>query len=918
MQVRLLGPLVAEADGAQATLGGRQRRAVLALLALAEGRVVSADALIEALWGERPPATAANTVQVHVSALRKALGELGGEGELIVREGGGYRLTLPPTSLDHVRFRQLAAEGEGLLAYGEAERARAVFANALALWRGPALAEFEYESWAQPEAARLEDGRLACLEARIEAELASGRDAELVGELELLASQEPQRERFSAQLMLALYRSGRQAEALEVYQRARQRLVDDLGIEPSPELQELNRRILNQDDDLAGPARATQPPPVQLPAAPTPLVGRRRELAELAELIGDDDARLITVLGPGGVGKTRLALAATAAAVEAFPGGVSWVALHALRDPRLVSPTIAQTLGLTTEPAAAIGDARVLLALDNFEQVVDAAVDVAELVAACPNLTVLVTSREPLHVAAEHEYSVPALSEPDAVALFTERARAIRPDLQANGLVAAICERLDRLPLALELAAARVNVLSLEGILERLDHRLGVLTRGAKDLPSRHQTLRQTIDWSYELLDEAEQRGFARLGVFAGGWTLDAAERICELDLDALASLIDKSLVRRRAGGPDEAMRYGMLATIREYALERLDEREPDHAPARRHADFFLELAELAYSNLRGAGSASWLDRVEDDHDNMRGALEFALGQADAGTAIALAGALARYWMVRGQLSEGRRWLEAALALPGQPASRPRALRGLALLDLEQGELEQPQALAEEALALALDQDDAPEAARAAGLLADVAWYRGDLDTAQARYEQAVAEARAGGDDLEVAINLHNLGEVHRTRGELDEAETCLQESLRIATELQDDFGRAGALLGLVYVADTRRDRELGLSLLTQATELLLGIRHVGGIAECLVSFGKLSAESGDPARAARAWGAASALGTEIGRDLSNPAVATAQEDAVAAARSVLGEEAFDRSWSEGEELSLHEAAAIVLEGLGR
>jgi len=912
MQVRLLGPLVVEADGAQAKLGGPQRRAVLALLALAEGRVVSVDALIEALWGERPPATSANTVQVHVSALRRALAELDAEVETLVREGAGYRLGLPAESFDHLHFAALSAEGARLLAGGEAEQARSAFAAALALWRGPALADFEYDQWAQSQAARLEDGRLACLEGRIEAELASGRDAELVGELELLATRHPQRERFSAQLMLALYRSGRQAEALEVYQQSRQRLVDELGIEPAPKLQELNRQILNQDESLAAPPRAAPTAPVRLPVAPTALIGRRQELAELAGLIGEEDTRLITVLGPGGVGKTRLALAATTAAVERFPGGVSWVALHALRDPRLVTPTIAQTLGARTEPAEAIGEARVLLALDNFEQVVEAAVDVAELVASCPNLTVLVTSREPLHVAAEREYPVATLSEPDALALFTERARAISPGVQANGEVAAICERLDRLPLALELAAARVNVLSLEDILERLDDRLGVLTRGARDLPSRHQTLRQTIDWSYELLDETEQRGFARLGVFAGGWTLESAETICEIDLDALASLIDKSLVRRRARGSDKATRYAMLATIREYALERLDEVDPDQATTRLHAAFFLSLAERAYPNLRAAQSGNWLDRIEDDHDNMRAALEFALTRADGGTALRLAGALGRYWVMRGHLSEGQRWLEAALALPGHGEARPRALHFLALLDLEQGELDRPQALAEEALALALEHGDAPEASRAAGLLADVAWYRGDLDTAQARYQQAVAEARAGGDELELAINLHNLGEVYRARAELGKAETCLQESLRIATELQDEFGQAGALLGLVYVAEARGERELGLSLLTPATELLFGLRHIGGIAECLVAFGKLSAES-EPTRAASSWGAASALGAEIGRDLSNPAVATAQEDAVAAARAALGEQAFERAWAAGEQLGIEEAAALVL-----
>ena len=524
----------------------------------------------------------------------------------------------------------------------------------------------------------------------------------------------------------------------------------------------------------------------------------------------------------------------------------------------------------------------------------------------------LVTSREPLHVAAEHEYPVSALSEPDAVALFTERAQAIQPGLVANGAVAAICERLDRLPLALELAAARVNVLSLEGILERLDHRLGMLTRGARDLPARHQTLRQTIGWSYELLDEPERRGFARLGVFAG-WTLEAAEAVCELGLDALASLIDKSLVRRRVTEPDTESRYAMLETIREYALERLGESELDQATRRRHAQHFLDLAERAYPELRGPESEDWLGRIEADHDNMRAALAFALSESDSETALRLAGALQRFWMVRGHLAEGRRWTEAALAEPGRSQARLRALRGLALLDLEQSELERPQLLAEEALALSVEHGDALEEAKAAGLLADVAWYRGEMAVARGRYEQAVEAARAAGDELEVAINLHNLGQVCRVSAEPALAESYLSESLQIFTALQDAFGQGGALLGLVYIATARGDRELGMSRLTSATELFYGLGHIAGLAECLVSFGKLAADGGDPALAARVWGSASALGAEIGRDLSGPAAQEHNQEVVAA-REALGAEAFDSSWAEGKELGIDEAIAYVRE----
>ena len=370
----------------------------------------------------------------------------------IVSEGGGYRLCLDDECLDSARFERLAAAGRAEASAGRAERGAATLREALSLSRGPPLADFAFESWAQAEVGRLEEQRLACLEERIDAELACGASAELVGELEVLVDEQSLRERFRGQLMVALYRSGRQAEALAVYQRAREQLVEELGIGPSPELQELHRRILNQDKTLDGPERM-EAPSVKLPAPPTPLVGRQRELAELSALLADADVRLVTLVGPGGVGKTRLALA-TASEVQAqFPQGVFWVPLHALRDPRLVMSTIANVLGSDGEAAEAIGQGCTLFVLDNFEQVVDAAVDVAGLLSACPAITVLVTSREPLHILAEHAYPLSGLPKTDAVALFNERARAIRPDLHANSEVTAICERLDRLPLALELAA---------------------------------------------------------------------------------------------------------------------------------------------------------------------------------------------------------------------------------------------------------------------------------------------------------------------------------------------------------------------------------------------------------------------------------------------------------------------------------
>jgi predicted ATPase/DNA-binding SARP family transcriptional activator len=903
--VRLLGPLEVFLGGERVPVGGLKQRAVLALLAVRADTVVSRDGLIEALWPEGPPATATTTVQVYVSRLRKLLG-----ADAIVSEGGGYRLCLEDDRLDSARFERLAAAGREEATAGRAERAATALREALGLWRGPALADFSYESWAQTETGRLEEQRLVCLEERIDADLACGAGAELVGELEVLVVEQSLRERFRGQLMVALYRSGRQAEALAVYQQARDRLVEELGIEPSPELQELNRRILNQDEALAGQER-TEAPTVKLPAPPTPLVGRQKELAELSALLADADVRLVTLVGPGGVGKTRLALATASESPARFPQGVFWVPLHALRDPKLVMSTIATALGSDGEPARTIGQSSTLLVLDNFEQVVDAAVDVAELLSACPALTVLVTSRESLHVLAEHVYPLNGLSKDDAEELFNERARAIRPDLNASGEVAAICERLDRLPLALELAAARVNVLPVETILEKLDDRLGTLTRGPRDLPERQQTLRETIAWSYQLLDARERQTFGRLGVFAGGWTLEAAEVVCEVEVDDLASLVDKSLV---VGG--EHGRYGMLETIREYASERLTEDESDQATCRRHADWFLDFAERAYPHLRGSESSDWLERMEREHDNLRAALSFLLEDEDLERAVQLAGALSRFWMTRGHLSEGKRWLEEVLSRGGKQERRVRALRGLAILLMEQGELARAEELAEEGLSLAVEAGSEYETARTAGLLGDVAAYRDDMDTARARYEQAAESARRAGDDREAAVNLYNLGHVARVQGDLDRADELFEQTHEIFIALDDRVGQGATTLGLAETAQLRGDQSLIPTRLVRALELMVDIGYPGGIVDCLNLIGGFAADTGDPGRAAKVWGTAAALDDKIGRDAAHPSDAAMQNEALATARSACGEETFDRLWAEGKELGQDEAVAYALDGL--
>ncbi|MGO9750757.1 MAG: AfsR/SARP family transcriptional regulator [Solirubrobacteraceae bacterium] len=624
VQFKILGPLEVTGGSASHSLGGAKQRAVLAILLLHRGEVVSSERLIDALWGERPPASAAKTLQGYISHLRKALGR-----DALLSYGHGYRLAVSSDQLDAEQFERLAGEGHRVLAGGDAAAAADRLRQALRLWRGPALADFTYEPFAQAEIARLEEARVTVLEDRIDADLALGRHRQLVSELESLARGYPLRERVRRQLMLALYRCDRQAEALEAYQQTRTALVEELGIEPGHELRELHQAILRQDPRLELAAAAAQIPELEarssLPAAANPLIGRRAELRALRELLLDE-ARLVTVTGPGGSGKTRLALELAASLSGEFAQQVYFVLLAPLRQPELPT-TIMSALGI----ADAVGGAPletlkrvlqaqpVLLVLDNFEHVTDSAPVLGELLADCPQLKLLVTSRASLHLSGEHEYPLDPLPLKDAVALFTERARAVRPEFAADEpILRAICARLDCLPLVVELAAARSRLLSCEELLTRLEHRLDVLTGGPRDLASRQQTLRATIEWSYDLLDPGEQQLFARLAVFTGGCTLEAAEQVCGASLDQIESLIDQNLLRRSETTGEG--RFWMLETIREYALERLAVTTGVEEACQPYADYYVALARQRVAE-HDHGQRAALDALERDLDNIRSAL---------------------------------------------------------------------------------------------------------------------------------------------------------------------------------------------------------------------------------------------------------------------------------------------------------
>ncbi len=870
-------------------------------------------------------------------ALRKLFGH-----DRVERHGGGYRLRLEEGELDVHRFEQLVERARA--ADDSCAEAR-LLREALALWRGPALADLRDAPFAEREASRLEELRLTTLERRIAADLNCGEDLGLTGELESLIADEPYRERLHGQLMLALYRAGRQAEALEAYGRARRLLVDELGMEPGPALQELERRILRQDASLletASGAATHAPRTTNLPAAATRLIGRELEVAATTSLLRQADVRLLTLTGAGGSGKTRLAGAVAHELLDEFPGGVWFVPLASVHDPALVAPTIGRTLGvgeggyesLHEALQAELQERITLLVLDNFEHVLPASHLVAELLAAAPGLKVLVTSRSILRLSGEHDYPVPPLPLPDpraagdsatlahnpAVMLFVERASAVRPDFRLEGherAVAEICAALDGLPLALELAAARAKVLSPEALRKRLERRLPLLVRGPSDLPGRQQTLRATIDWSYDLLDEDERRLFAALAVFAGGCTPETAESVCGGDLDTLTSLLDKSLLRRRPGS-DREERFVMLETVREYAAERLEEEGEAESLRRAHGEYFVRLAEKAEPELTGVSGAAWLERLDAEHENLRAALAWAASDGEPELALRLAVALHYFWRFRGHLTEGRRWLEGALARDGDPASpaRARALMATAAIVDRQGDHEGARHLLEEALDRFRALGDRALEARALAELGGIAIVEGDYEHGAQLLEETIPLFREAGDSRALMVSLGNLASVKNLQGDRERGRALGEESLALARERSDRDQTAITLhnLGRASLVEGRPDE--ALAPLEESLEIAgeLGYREL--IAYCLGGFAEIAAAGGDHERAARLLGAAEALYDELGISLG-PEEQEGHERTAALLEGELGPDLLGRLRAEGRTLELEPAIAMALRARG-
>ena len=636
-----------------------------------------------------------------------------------------------------------------------------------------------------------------------------------------------------------------------------------------------------------------------LPRPASSFVGREREVEEVTALLRDG-ARLLTLTGPGGSGKTRLAIEAAAEVVPEFKAGVFWVGLAPLRDPALVTATIAQTLGAKDGLADHIGERELMLLLDNLEQVVEAAPELASLVEACPNLRLLVTSRELLRVRGEVEYPVLPLAEPEAVELFCARAR-VEPDPTVH----ALCQALDNLPLALELAAARASVLSPRQILERLSGRLDLL-RGGRDADPRQQTLRATIEWSYELLTPAEQRLFARLAVFRGGCTLEAAEEVAEADLDTLGSLVDKSLLRHL----DE--RFRMLETIREYAAERLAASGEAEGLRRRHAEHFLALAEAAYPNLRGSPKA-WLDRLEAEHDNLRAALDRLEAAGETQLGLRLAGALYRYWYMRGQLAEGRRRLEAALRADERPtAARARALNGAAVMAADGGELATGRLRAEEALALHRQLGDASGATYSIYMLGTIATEESDWARAQPLFEESLRAFRELGDEHYTLLATDALAWTYGELGDRERRRALHEEVLHRARAQSNEVVVALQLDQLAKFALDQGRAQDALGMLKESLRIYRDLDIRGGIAENLCHFADVLVAEGRAEMAARLLSRVEVLGEEVGGVPSW--VGEMNEKTLTTIRAQLDEAAFAEAWERGQALSVDEAVALALD----
>ncbi|MFI0351793.1 BTAD domain-containing putative transcriptional regulator [Actinomadura sp. 9N407] len=862
MRFGVLGPVTTWTDaGEVVAIPGLKVRALLASLLAHEGRVVPVDRLVEDLWGDEPPGNPVAALQVRVSQLRRALkdAEPGGN-DLIVSRAPGYALAAGPDAVDAVRFERLAGAGR--------------FAEALDLWRGDPYADFADAEFLQPVIARLDEMRLTAVESHAAERLEAGEPVDVAE----LVAQHPLRERLRAVHITSLYQRGLQSEALAAYADLRERLADELGLDPSPELAELYERILRQAPELRG---TRERPRTNLPAAVGDLIGRDEAVAEVRVLLGNE--RLVTLTGPGGVGKTSLALEAARRLAATQPDGAWMVELapYDRNTPSLAEAVLAAldvragSAGSMEDLIGSLRERRLLLLLDNCEHVIDQAADLTDrLLRSVPGLRILATSREPLNVAGETLWSVPALPVPngselrtvakaDAVQLFLARvtasARDFRLDADNAAAVAQLCRRLDGIPLALELAATRVRALGVQEVVARLDDRFKLLAGFQRGAPARQQTLMAMIDWSWTLLGDAERTVLRRLSVHADGCGLEAAEAVCGEPgievMDVLARLVDRSLVVA-VDGPS-GMRYRLLESVAAYCLRRLDDAGEVESTRTAHAAYYTELAVQAEAYLRGDRQMRWMLRLDAESANLRAALD----NAPPAEALRLVNALAWYWFLRGRLGEAHRSFSKALAAaPERDAERARAAAWLAGFALLLGEDTDWKGALE-------DLSDPGDRARAQ-------WFVGlsmpDLPSARDLTNAALETFREIGDRWGTAAALTRHARDAFTHRDLEALERDGGESDRIFRELGDRWGRLQATEWMGGLAEMSGDSDKAVRLFTESLHLAEEMGLWPDAVRRMSWLGWMALYAGDYARAmeqcARALRLANEQGYQEGR----------------------------------------------------
>ncbi|MBO2447443.1 winged helix-turn-helix domain-containing protein [Actinomadura barringtoniae] len=842
MRFGVLGPLaVWTDDGTPVAVPGLKVRALLAALLANEGRPVPADRLIDDLWGESLPGNPGASLSVKASQLRKILddAEPGGRG-LIASRPAGYQLAAAVGAVDAERFGALT--GEARQETDPAARSERL-AEALALWRGSAYADFADEAFTQPVIVRLEEQRLVALEEHAEVRLALGEHGELAGDLVAPVADHPFRERLRAALMRALYRSGRQGDALAAYDDLRERLADELGLDPSAELVALHQAILTQDPALDADEPKTRRPRTNLPVPSTALIGRDDAVAGILARLETD--RLVTLTGPGGVGKTRLAIEAGRRRADSRAGAVDdgvWMVELAGFEPSAtgsLSDVVTAVLDIREAPgasgteldrlASSLGPRRMLLVLDNCEHVIERAAELVDrLLRTAPGLRVLATSREPLGLQGETVWAVPPLEVPArgadldpasladsaAVRLFTARASAAARGFELNGGnaagVAVLCRRLDGIPLALELAATRVRALGVAGLVARLDDRFRLLATGHRGAPPRQQTLMAMIDWSWELLSEEERAVLRRLAVHADGCSLEAAEAVCGGDaldtLDLLIRLVDRSLVVMTDAGLD-GPRYRLLESVAAYCADRLDEAGEHEELKRRHYRYYTDLAERAEPRLRGGEQQTWLRTLDAESGNLRSALDCAVAEGDGAHAQRMASALCWYWFLRGRPTEAMRSLSTVLAMDEAPSpARARAAAWQTGFRLLQGDDTDWKVRREAALRGFEEVDDPAGRALAEWLMAYIGFEVEDQAIGEALVDRAVATFRERGDRWGEATVLVLRAKYGHHRGDVAAVDAAGSRAVALFEEVGDLWGQLQGADWLAAAAELAGD----------------------------------------------------------------------------------------------------------------